>query len=250
MAKKTDAKPEVKEVVEYKENAFVARLTQGNVSEYDDILDLAENMEGVAPRLPQITIVHAGQMFKFSDSDNKADTITGVILDTNRANAWWAGAYTGEGARPDCSSLDGIAPEGGEMMQAEACAECPQNEYGTSIGDDGEAGPGKACKNMRRVHILTAESKIPYRLTLPPSGLGAWDQYVTSLTGKSLPYQAVVTTIALIEKRNKKGIAFSEPVFLAEGDPIPPAQVKAVIIPERNNWLSAMRGQDITSEEA
>lgn len=250
MAKNEEQSTEVTTQSEAGGNAIVAKMQSGMVNQYSGLLDLADNMDGVEARLPQISIVHQGQMFKFSDSDRKASEIVGIILDSNRCNAWWAEAYTGEKTPPSCASLDGIKPmPDSELPQAAVCLECPQNQFGSDINDKGEPAPGKACKNMRRLHVLMEDSMIPYRLTLPPSGLKAWDQFATALTGRALPYQAMTVKITLRSAQNKGGIEYSEPVFAVEGEPLSIEQVKGLIVPARNNWLSAMRGQLIDSGE-
>lgn len=250
MAKNEEQSTEVATQAEGGGNAIVAKMQSGMVNQYSDLLDLADNMDGVEARLPQISIVHQGQMFKFSDSDRKVSEIVGIILDTNRSNAWWAEPYTGENTPPSCLSLDGIKPmPDSELRQADSCLECPMNQFGSEIDEKGNQGAGKACKNMRRIHILLEGSMIPYRLTLPPSGLKAWDQFATALTGRALPYQAMTVKITLREAKNKGGIIYSEPVFAVEGEPLSIEQVKGLIVPARNNWLSAMRGQLIDSGE-
>lgn len=241
------------EVAVYKGHPMVEQIANGGVSEYDGLLDLGDNMDGVEARLPQIKIVHQGQMFKFCDTDKKAETIKGIILDTNRCNAYWPDSFEGEGTPPSCMSLDGIAPMAGvDCPMSTSCKDCEQNQFGSDIDEKtGEPTAGKACKNMRRIHILLPESSIPYRLTLPPSALRAWDEYVTSLTGKRLPYQAVIVEISLKEAKNKAGIAYSEPVFTyADDDVIDVQGIKQVIKPQIQNWLEAMRGQGVDSEEA
>ncbi|MCK4825152.1 hypothetical protein KA005_55905 [bacterium] len=205
--------------------------------------DLKSNMEGVAPRLPQVNIVHQAQLFTFPD-ETQLKEFEGIILDTNRINAWWDQSYdeTGGGTPPDCFSMNGIEPDlNCNMPQAKRCAECEKNKFGSD-------GRGKACKNMKRVHIMLEDEMLPHRLTLPPSNLKAIDMYISLLTSKGMPYQLVVTNFKLKKAQNKDGIAFSE---------INPEKTGIITDPEKAEFLSkmlrefkpVMRGQEIVMEE-
>jgi len=93
----------------------------------------ADNLEGTTPRLPKISIVHAGQIFKVGVEEKKEAALSGVIIDSNRVNAYWSNSFTdsGGGDPPDCSSRDAMRPDGGENAQAETCMACPQNKFGS-----------------------------------------------------------------------------------------------------------------------
>ena len=98
------------------------------------------------------------------------DTIEGHVLYSHNANAFWLkGAEEGdeETAAPDCSSTDGVFPNAGENKQAESCAECPMNEFGTA-----KEGKGKACKNTIRLLILLDNEYVPVILPCPPTSIG------------------------------------------------------------------------------
>jgi hypothetical protein len=206
------------------------------------MFDVQENMEGVEPRLPQIRIAHQAQVFKMPD-DTKVDSIEGIIIDSNRCNAFWAKSFeeAGSGNPPDCFSLDAVKPNG-ENPCAKTCAECKNNRYGT------DGGRGKACKNMRRVHILVGENILPFRLSLPPSSLRAVDDYLVQLTTKGRPYPTVVTQISLTEATNKDNIAYSRPEFemLSEiNDLAELAKIKEL----RTKLRATMQLQEVTADE-
>ena len=50
----------------------------------EEVFDVRDNMEGIIPRLPQIAIIHAGQLFEMPD-ESKIPTFEGVILDHHPA---------------------------------------------------------------------------------------------------------------------------------------------------------------------
>jgi len=191
-----------------KETTDVAVPEKTGVPVGADLFDVKDQMEGVEAQLPQIKIVHQAQMFVFPDG-TKEETFRGVILDMNRTNAYWAESFdeSGGGSPPTCSSLNGVTPElGTEEVQSStgSCLDCPRNKYGT-----GKKG-GKACKNMKRIHILVDGSLMPFRLTVPPSNLKAVDLYVSLLTSQAIPFQLVETEFSLRVAQNKDGIEYSE----------------------------------------
>jgi len=221
-----------------------------SIPDAEGLFDLRDNMEGVTPRLPQVGILHQGQVFKMPDG-SKVDDVHGVILDTNVCNAWWAESFdaSGGGTPPNCASSDATKPDQGDMQQNELCATCPQNRFGS-------AGRGKACKNMRRLHLWVKGSRLPLRLTLPPSSLRAWDEYATGLANRGIPYPCVETTVTLLADQNKDGIEYSVPEFSfpkdADGNPIPIGGRTDLerIAKLRKAYLQAMRGQRIEATEA
>lgn len=217
--------------------------------EFEDVND----MESVQPRLPQIVIAHQAQMFKMPD-ESKVEKITGIIIDNNPVNAWWEKSFdeTGGGTPPDCSALDGIRPDQGcPKPQAETCLVCPRNQFGS------DGGRGKACKNMRRLHILLQGNAIPYRLTLSPANLRPFGDFMTNdVRGKRLKLIGVITEMSLVSERNQDGIEYSEIVFRIvtddKGKPVVLASTReqAVALKHfREEWLSSMRGQEVLSDE-
>lgn len=212
-------------------------------AELQDVFDLKDNMEGVAPRFPQIKIIHQGQQFEMPD-ESKKETFEGTVLDTNRINAWWSVSFdeSGGGTPPDCFSLDGIKPGPGcNMIQANSCRVCEKNAFGSD-------GRGKACKNMKRVHILLDGEMLPYRLTLPPSSLKAVDDFISLTTSQGLPYQLLRTRFALKKVKNKDGIAYSE-IALSKVGVITESERAYEIKKLVEGWKPALRGQEILFDE-
>lgn len=223
-------------------------------AEFADLFNIAGNMEGVVPRLPQIKIIHQGQLFEFSDG-SKDGEFEGVILDQHPANAWWEQSATESGGSsvPDCFSMNGVTPypqcEEGETnnkccinRQSDKCEDCPQNQYGS----DTKTGKGKACKNMKRVMVLMEGSTLPRRLTVTPTSLKSFDNYMTQLVDRGLPYPAVVTSFFL-EKKIAGTNTYSEIKFVFKRIL---SKEELVIIGKliRSNKDIA-RGQEIVAEE-
>lgn len=152
--------------------------------------DLKDSMDGVQPRLLAIKIMRETPKFQFPDEQIK-DSFTGIIVDSHPANAYWSDKTE---RKPTCWSYDGKVPSPDvPEPKSSLCGSCPLNRFGS----DPDGGKGKACKNMRRLVILLEGESFPMRLTLPPSSLKAYDEYVTKLLYRHLPVNAVVTRFEL-----------------------------------------------------
>ena len=165
------------------------------------MFDVSKNLEGTQPRIPSIKAIHQGQLFEMP-SGEKTEEFECIIIHSNRINAYWENAFSGDGQLPDCHSFNGIKPV--ENLIAETCAACPNNKYGS------DGGRGKLCKNMRRIHVMIENDFLPYRITIPPSSLKKWDEYMVNLSVSNTPYQLAITEISLSKQKNKDGIEFSE----------------------------------------
>ena len=225
------------------------------IPEIAGLFDPSDNMEGVLPRLPVVKIVSQAEMFKMADESLVAE-IEGIVLDSNRCNAWWETSFdaSGGGDYPDCASLDNLVPTHGDNIQAKTCAACPHNKFGTGVDRNGTPTRGKACSNRRRVHLVMAGEPLPVRLSLSPAMLPAWGVYMTTLTKLGIAYPSVVTTIKLERTQSRSGHWFSMPVFSCEvrdgkgvlaGD----RAVMQQIVDFRDLYREVMRGQEIELSE-
>ena len=137
-----------------------------------------------------------------------SEIVSGVIIYYKDPRAYWRESFdeSGGGTPPDCSSATGdfgIGDPGG------ACARCPLAAFGTARKGEKE-GRGQACKQMRQLFMLTADSIIPLVVTAPPTSLKAIKNFMLRLAGKSLPYYAVTVELRLTGTKNKDGIKYSQ----------------------------------------
>jgi len=226
-------------------------------AELTGMFDLSENVEGIIPRLPQIKIMHQNQAYVMPDGSIVKE-FEAIMLDSNKMNAYWEKTFeeTGGGVIPDCFSLDGINPaeyctspqnqscKGRVLPDGTIISGCPKNEYGTH-----QKGRGKACKNMRRIHVILPEYNLPVRITAPPSNVKKVDDFIWDLsTLRGKPFQLVVTKFSLTEAKNKDGVKYSQ-MNLEDGalitDQAQAQQIKDFL----TKFKSAMRGQDIIHDE-
>lgn len=144
---------------------------------------------------------------KFTLNDEKLGTsIDVVVLATAFDNAYYDRPYNPDViASPACFALaidaDDLEPdEDSPDVQAESCAVCPMNEFGSA-----ENGKGKACKNGRRLLVATIKngevdlSNIAM-LKIPPTSLKNWATYVRNLNLKhNKPAWSVLTNLTFDE---------------------------------------------------
>lgn len=213
-AKQAPQKAAPPAVMEKKSGAL--NLTGTSINDYKENLpgvaenfDVDDNIKGVKGRLPQIKIAH--QVGLFQDATGATfKEFAGVILHHTASNAWWEKSFdeTGGGEIPQCFSMDGCTPDG-EAVQNPSCVDCPKNAFKSAP----DGGRGKACKNMWRLHILIDGQVIPKRLTLPPSNLGAIQEFLVGLRDRNIPHELAIVKLGLKPSKNKDGIAYSTITF-------------------------------------
>lgn len=147
-----------------------------------------------------------------------------VVLDFTSKNMFYDRPYDPNNpAPPACFAqgkvLDDMKPEPDcPAIQADACKVCPLNQFGT-----GTNGKSKACKNTRELAVLlidpendeslTDPSAPVYTLSVPPTGLRAFDGAVAAIA-RSLagpPIKAILT--ATVKDAGTYGLlSFVDPV--------------------------------------
>lgn len=183
---------------------------------------MQENLEGIIPEFPRVKFPSGGGLAFEVPGEEEADVakeLNGVVVDQHPVNAYWSKLYNGEKNPPDCTSVDGktgYAPEGAAVPWAggcQDCATCQFNQWGTGIDQQGNHTNGKACKNMKRVALLREGEILPTIITIPPTSVKSWNNYIVNLTSKMKKSYGVVTKIKLKKATNSGGIEYSEGVF-------------------------------------
>lgn len=125
----------------------------------------------------------------------------------------------GEDNKPDCFSNDGIRPDKNAAdPQAQQCATCPQNDWGSKISEGG--GKMKACADQKRLAVISADdmSAEPevYLFTVTPSALTDFRQYGDMLASKGFPAEICVTEISFDPKVSHPKAQFKFGGFVSE----------------------------------
>jgi hypothetical protein len=179
MAKKTEKKKEKEEkfelaVVDFDPPALNSELAAALAEEGIDINELK----------PDFIKMPSGGILSFvfpkrpDGKQDLRDEFDAVVLFAHECNAFWP-SKDNNNTPPSCNSIDGKTGYGdtldGKGICQRSCTSCPMNQYGTAIDTSGQQGKGKACKNMRRLYVMTEDETIaPKILSLPPSSLGAY----------------------------------------------------------------------------
>ena len=179
--------------------------------------DLGDDFDGLRLSFQRIKIPGGGALQFEVPGDNPEEpeyekTITGVIIYNHAANAYWpAGDEYDENVPPLCSSYDGKTGQG---IPGGACQFCEMNQYGTDQG----GGKGKACKNMRTLYILRSGEAMPIQLSLPPTSLNPFSEFVNiAFATRRRPTWSAIVEIGL--KRMDNGTnKYSVATFRKVGD--------------------------------
>lgn len=143
----------------------------------------------------------------FITPDNmEGEELEVVIVDFVSSNLFYGGPYDRDNPQPP--GCFAIGPEPSMLVpsrnspnrQADTCATCPNNQFGSSSN-----GKGKACKNTRLLALVpasaldTPKEEAPiWVLSVPPTSLKAFDSYAHSLAAKHKTVPAgVITNISL-----------------------------------------------------
>jgi hypothetical protein len=136
----------------------------------------------------------------------EGETLEVVIVDFMSSNLFYDGPFDRDNPQPP--TCFAIGPEPSMLVpspnspnkQAETCATCPNNQFGSAPN-----GKGKACKNTRLLALMPAsvldnpkEDAPIWVLSVPPTSLKAFDSYVHTLFAKhnTVP-TGVITQISL-----------------------------------------------------
>ena len=171
----------------------------------------AEELDGLTLTFDKVRIPSGGnQMWELpgetNDEAQYSKEIEAVIVDHYPVNAYFESEYNGQAQPPACSSMDGkygVGEPGG------ACANCPLNKYGSA--DDGK---GKKCKNLRRIYILRSGEILPMLITLPPTSIRNFADYISKkIVTKGMKACDVVTKFTLSVEKSQTGIKYSKVQF-------------------------------------
>ncbi len=174
-----------------------------------DAADMAEDLEGLELSFPRVKIPGGGvPQFKMpSENPDRPDYVSeieGIILYNHSANACWPeGSEYDDNTPPQCQSMDGRQGYGSPGLLCEACG---NNQFGSS-------GKGKLCKNMRMLYILQDGAQIPLQLSLPPTSIKPYKNFVSmAFALRNRPVYGSLVKITL-KPVSSNGFDYSVAVF-------------------------------------
>jgi len=147
--------------------------------------ELAGLKDSVAPPSGRTIRIQQNKTFQTPDGKTSQGPLSVVILDHRSFNSYYTKRYDPNNpAPPDCFAIAKIiaelAPhEEAADPQAESCAECPMNQWGSAA-----TGKGKACRNQVRLAVAAADatpSSEPMILRVSPTALKSWNGLVNDL---------------------------------------------------------------------
>lgn len=138
------------------------------------------------------------QLMRPDDEDTPVSAVDLVILRAGKglAKTFYNRAYSeGDDAQPDCFSNNGETPDPSvQSPQANSCAACPHNVFGTSVGTDG-TGKGKRCQDHKRLAVAAVDAlNDPLMLRVPPASLKSLTEFSKLLRTRGVSDPAVVVT--------------------------------------------------------
>lgn len=175
--------------------------------------DVKENLQHVTEAFHKVSIM--GGRYKAEDKlmGNAGVEFEAVILREIPVNVYFATAYdSANPSSPDCWSLGGCTPDiGSSSPQSESCVTCKQNRFGSGTAADGKKR-GKACRNGRRLVLHIPGVELPVLLSLPPTAIKEYNNYLKTLSAKGLPIFALKTKFAF-----DASVQYARPI-LSAGD--------------------------------
>ena len=147
-----------------------------------------------------------GGRLSYQGNEIPGNKMNVVVIASMMENHYYTDRFDPDNlSSPKCFAFSedgqGMAPhELSAEKQAETCAACPHNQFGSA-----DVGRGKACKNIRKLGIITedgledvgaAELAV---LKVPVTSVKEWGSYVNLLNSNfSLPAFAVLTEISCV----------------------------------------------------
>lgn len=131
------------------------------------------------------------------------------VLSAVSERAWYDGAYDPDTPQvPACYALDSTEPHPeATNPQAETCAECPKNKWGTAPPRPGDTKPGKgkACREGARLIVVPAgvplKSAPMFTAKIPVTSLAAVNNYTSRCNQAAKLTGEFIATLSVTEDK-------------------------------------------------
>lgn len=209
------------------DNAVMPAYLKGraNAAKINDEIQVGASFPVISIKGKVFAIVKDGErkiITKPDDPDEVAQHIGVVILRANtKARTFYAKRFSeedGDGKRPTCYSMDGVAPAAdAEEPQAKKCQLCPHAAFGTRERDDGTTTKGSACSQNIRMAVATPDApKDPYLVRVPPASIKAFRELIKVAKQRDIPYNALVVRLGFDKEAAAPKLTFKPIGFVPE----------------------------------
>jgi hypothetical protein len=190
---------------------------EGHVSPGNEIVTWQDKMKAYAVKAVE-SEQPQGQFFSiksgvlsFGNVPIPNNTMDVLVVGSLHENVFYEGRYNpDQPAGPVCFafSKDGVDMQPHDMSvkkQNEVCQSCPRNKWGSDPG----GGRGKACKNVRRIALMSAtavkgddpalvsNSQVGY-LRVPVTSVANYQRFIAQVGARGLPPFAVVCRVKVL----------------------------------------------------
>lgn len=230
--------------------------------------EFAENFPGIAPSpehaelmaeilgdedidqasLPRIK-VPAGDSDHFAvpigGETKSMKAIKGIMVHAAPQRAFWTNPDP-TGQPPACASSDNKRPDPGGVYalggEREAdnpdglCATCPMSQKHTDL----KGGKLPACKEQRRLYVMMKGSMLPIIVTVPPSSLRSFKQFLVSMLSDRKGWWSVPITVRMEKATNDGGQEFNRVILEKTEDAEPLSETEAVAAHDYGKYIKAM----------
>ncbi|MCG8514524.1 MAG: hypothetical protein MI740_10310 [Halanaerobiales bacterium] len=205
-------------------------------------IDMQEALEGVNLKPAKLKINKDIQQFADPFGEVLKE-INGVLVHNHKTRGHWP---KGSGKVPECSSKDAITGTVSETGEKRKCAGCPYDQWRSTETDAGEKRKSKACKEMRRLFIDLKDYALPLMLSLPPTSIGEFDDYINARVTKGIPLLLKEMVIKL-NKEESHGYTYAVAEFNI-GDLIDPKRA-ANVAKQRKSIKAFAAQEEITQDD-
>lgn len=163
----------------------------------------------------------------------------------NVTKVYYKGGYDpkaeNEDKKPDCYSNDGVHPAAdAKDQQAQLCASCQHNEWGSKISESGSKM--KACADRKRLAIISADDSGAepevYLFQITPSELTDFRAYGKLLESKGWPPELVITELSFDTDKSYPKIEFNFGGFIDQA-----------MVPVVDSLVGSDKVREITGEQ-
>lgn len=227
-----------KKAVARKKKASRALTTNNMAAKLAEMAEQEAAKERAAGAGRGITWPQAGGVFEL-DGAELGEELELVILDSVYSNNYYDRPYDPDSgpAVPACFALadteqDMVPHDSAPVPQADRCAECDQNAFGSDV-----RGRGKACRNTRLLLVVDpALEEDPVHMRAPPTSLRNYSAYVRGLMRQQKrPPFAVVTRFRFDEDSDYAALKFSHASSIED------ATALGEIMALREQWAEELR---------